>query len=336
MKYLLILLLALSTFSMQAQDTFKVADFSDHYYGKVYIEDTSEVFSKGWVAIYDKKNNKELIKVEAEELAADIHEGKVAANVLQLPYGEQSVIIYEDFNFDGKEDFAIEDGQNSCYHGPSFQIYLAGGQSFEYNEAFTQLAQENCGMFSTDPESKTISTMTKSGCCWHQFSEYKVVNNVPKPVHTVTEDAMHIPYVITTEETREGAKTITTTTTNLDLESTNATLLFAFLVPKNHKRVLLFNDNGLLNYALMDADSSIGFYYPTGLKEDEHFTCNKDKGTLSFQNKDATYTIYETATACGIRVHIKGKDYDWAGGKSTQKGSLAKLMNEQYDNLTNP
>lgn len=336
MKYLLILTAALATFNVQAQDTFTVDDFSDSYYGKVYIEDTSEVFSKGRVAIYDKHTNKELIKVDAEELAADVHNGSISSNILQLPYGEQSVIIYEDFNFDGKKDFAIEDGQNSCYHGPSFQIYLAKGHSFEYNEAFTQLAQENCGMFGTDSVSKTISTMTKDGCCWHQFVEYKVVNNAPKAVNTVTEDAMHIPYVTTTEEKWNGTKMVTTATTSLDMESTNAKLLCSFLIPKNHKRILLFDDNSLLNYALMAADSSIEFYYPTGTTDDEHFTCNKTKGTLSFQNKDATYTIYETGSSCGIKIHIKSKDYDWAGDKSTQKGTLSNLFNEKYDNLEAP
>lgn len=49
--------------------------------------------------------------------------------------------MYEDFNFDGNKDFAIMDGQNSCYHGPSYRIYLAADKGFSFNEAFTRLAR---------------------------------------------------------------------------------------------------------------------------------------------------------------------------------------------------
>lgn len=34
-------------------------------------------------------------------------------------------------------------------------------------------------MFSVDVADKTLSTVTKSGCCWHQFNTYKVVGNRP-------------------------------------------------------------------------------------------------------------------------------------------------------------
>jgi hypothetical protein len=33
----------------------------------------------------------------------------------------KSLIMYEDFNFDGKKDLAICDGQNSSYHLPSLR-----------------------------------------------------------------------------------------------------------------------------------------------------------------------------------------------------------------------
>src|SRR5688572_15488927 len=127
MKNLVCLLMILATTSVVAgQKTFEVQDFSEDYYGKVFLENPTEVFSKGWAAIYQKKTNKQLIKVDSEELVGDTEEEKIKVNIKELPYGEQSVIIYEDFNFDSIKDFAIMDGQNSCYHGPSFQIYLGG------------------------------------------------------------------------------------------------------------------------------------------------------------------------------------------------------------------
>ncbi len=96
------------------------------------------------MAVYERKTKKQLIKVASDELALTLHDGKALANIKSLPYSEQSLIIYEDFNFDGKNDFAISDGQNSCYHGPSFKIYLASPKGFLLSNEFTRLAQEYC------------------------------------------------------------------------------------------------------------------------------------------------------------------------------------------------
>lgn len=63
-------------------------------------------------------------------------------------------MIYEDFNFDGKNDFAIMDGRFSCYGGPSFQVYLATANGFRHSPEFTRLAQEYCGMFEVNPKDK--------------------------------------------------------------------------------------------------------------------------------------------------------------------------------------
>ena len=40
-------------------------------------------------------------------------DGKVRSNIKEIPYGEQSQILYEDYNFDGVPDLALMDGQNS-------------------------------------------------------------------------------------------------------------------------------------------------------------------------------------------------------------------------------
>jgi hypothetical protein len=182
--FILIFLLSKSAIS---QTTFVIDNFSKDYFGKLFIADTTEVFSKGWIAIFDKKSKKQLIKINSDELTFELHKGKVLANIKELPYGEQSQILYEDYNFDGKKDFAIMDGQNSCYHGPSFQIYLATDNGFKQSPEFTKLSQYYCGMFDIDYKTKTIHTMTKSGCCWHQYSEFKVKDNKPYPIKIIEE-----------------------------------------------------------------------------------------------------------------------------------------------------
>src|SRR5690348_15263881 len=82
-----------------AQTVFTVNGFSKDYYGKISISDTAKVSGKGWIAIYDKKTNRQIIKVVSDDLALSLHDGKAIANIKSLPYGEQSLIMYDDFNF---------------------------------------------------------------------------------------------------------------------------------------------------------------------------------------------------------------------------------------------
>jgi hypothetical protein len=322
-----------------AQKTFEVQDFSKDYYGKVFIETPSEVFSKGWVAIYEKKTNRQLLKVNSDELVSrDTEDGKLKANVKELPYGEQSVIIYDDFNFDGIKDFALMDGQNSCYHGPSFQIYLAGKvkSKFVLNRSFTRLAQEYCGMFEVDQKSKKISTMTKSGCCWHQFSEFIVVNNAPKAVKIVEDDATNFPFSNLSTEIRDGQKMVKTSVRTIDLENEDLKVLFSFKT-KTNNRVVLFSYENELHYILINQKESIDFAFPKD-SEQENPTFSLDSKenptTLSFVNKGVTYKIYETAgEKIGVEVSVNGKLSDIPGDPNFKKGNLRQLAGANLTNI---
>ena len=48
---------------------------------------------------------------------------------------------------------------------------------------------KHLGMFAVDKEKKLLHTFDKSGCCWHITEEFSVVNNAPKKVSEVVEDA---------------------------------------------------------------------------------------------------------------------------------------------------
>lgn len=66
-----------------------------------------------------------VLEINSDEFIYELDENfHVKTNVIELPYREQSILIHEDFNFDGIKDLATMDGQFSCYHGASFQIYL--------------------------------------------------------------------------------------------------------------------------------------------------------------------------------------------------------------------
>jgi len=321
------------------QKSFEVQDFSKDYYGKVYIEKPSEVFSAGWVAVYDKKTKRQLIKINSDALTFDEMNGKVKANVLELPYGEQSTIIYDDFNFDGIKDFALMDGQNSCYGGPSFQIYLAGRAkgSFALSKSFTRLAQDYCGMFETNAKEKKLLTSSKSGCCWHQFSEFIVVGNMPKAVKIV-EEKWDFPFNSLSTETWNGKKMVKSVLRTPAFEDGDVKILLSFKTVKNGGEVVLYSYKGELSYMFVNKSGNVEFAYPFDAgQENARFTLDsKENPTqLSFTNKNAIYRIYETGSEkIGVEVSENGKQSEISGDLNTRKGSLRDLTGENLTNVT--
>jgi hypothetical protein len=336
MKTLATILLTILTTLTFAQKSFTVDNFSKDYYGKIQISDTSEVFSKGWVAIYGRKTNNQIIKVISDELALTLHDGKAFANIKSLPYGEQSLIMYDDFNFDGKKDLAICDGQNSSYHLPSFKIYLASEKGFLYSKEFTKLSQEYTGMFNIDTKEKRIYTMAKSGCCWHEFSEFMVVNNKPKAIKIVT-DEQNMPFNTTTEEIWNGKTMAKKSVRTIDTDQEGIEVILSFSIPKNSKQIILYNINDrMLYYALVRKDSTVEFSYPIEAvyqNPDFQYDNTANKLSVTFKNKNATYKVYEQQNELGITINAEGKTSNWVGDINTKKGSLDRLRKVKLDNI---
>jgi hypothetical protein len=209
--FLILVLLFISTISF-AQNKFAIEYFSSNYYCIVYITNSNDEENPGWIAVYDNNTNEELIKIESERIYLDSNDKKAIKIDNILPYKEQSFIIYNDFNFDGAEDFAIEDGHHSCNGLPSYKIFLAENNRFVFSEKFTELAQNYCGMFAVVREKKMLRTELKSGCCYHVYSEFIIDDGAPKLTSKITEDATQgDEYVyITTEKlvNEEWSKTV--------------------------------------------------------------------------------------------------------------------------------
>jgi len=320
--FILIFLLSKIAF---CQTTFIVDNFSKDYFGKLFIADTTEVFSKGWVAIFDKKNKKQLVRINSDELTFELHKSKVLANIKELPYGEQSQIFYEDYNFDGVKDFAIMDGQNSCYHGPSFQIYLATNKGFEQSPEFTKLSQNYCGMFDIDYKTKTIYTMTKSGCCWHQNSEFKVKDNKPYPTKIIEEEMS--PSGITwdyEEQNLVNGKMVKSKYQILALEVDKNNLLLSFEF-ENQKKMKIFKIENILYYVFTDANDKIELLY------NDTFKYSSSENILSFANRHTEYIIYNDK----IIAKTPKKEYNMKAVNNTIFGTLKILIDLKAENLIN-
>ncbi|MDL2283727.1 hypothetical protein LJC19_01070 [Oxalobacter sp. OttesenSCG-928-P03] len=161
-----------------AQTTFRISDASKHYDAEMTVKcGKDECSGPGEVRLFSKKTGKRFQTFHSDDLFFFPEQnGQPSVNVVEL-YGEQSVLIFDDFNFDGHEDLAIRNGNQSGYGGPSYDVYVYNitREKFMPSKELTALAFDNLGMFHVDHERKRLITFSKSGCCWHLRTEYEVV-----------------------------------------------------------------------------------------------------------------------------------------------------------------
>lgn len=201
----IILLLSLNTF---AQYEFEIKDASENFDVKIKTEKCDEYFCEGKTTftLFEKGKEKVFQKFDFENSIIQLGENQEPLANITLLYDQQSALTFDDFNFDGEKDLALNDGNNGGYGSPSYQIYLFSKKDnkFVHDAAFTELAQ-SLGMFEVDAEKKMLFVFSKSGCCWHQTEGYKIEKNKPLKVYEETEDATGGEYVkITTKELVKG------------------------------------------------------------------------------------------------------------------------------------
>lgn len=323
-----------------ATKAYDVGHFSDELRATITVEDSQEVFRPGSVSVYERKSGKRMLHVEASELAFDLEQyGEVAPNVVELPYGRQSVVIYEDFDLDGRRDLAIMDGQSSCYHGPSFQIFVREGKGFKKSRAFTRLAQEEyCGMFQLDRAKKLISTMTKSGCCWHRFETYAVVQRAPVLLESVEDSLVGGSYL---RRVTSGRRASTEHFLLPPEESLSKVLLSFDLAGPRPRHVEVFVTEGYLDYALVvGADRRVEYSQrlharprdPTRKDaEPEPFRWDPAKRELSFQTGAYRYVVHDGEDP-GVTVSHLGKVTFLPAIASSRRGSLQSPLLEELEN----
>ena len=189
----LLICLVLSGPLLSHAATFQINDGSVLYDAQLIVKncDQEECAGSAKIILFKKGNKRVFQTLTSNDLNFYLDKKQQpSVNVIQL-YDEQSPLIFDDFNFDGQQDLAIRNGNESSYGGPSYDVYVFNKtrQQFVMSSALTELAIENLGMFQTDAKRKRIITFAKSGCCFHVTSEYAVIPNKGlKLVHEVTED----------------------------------------------------------------------------------------------------------------------------------------------------
>ncbi len=101
----------------------------------------------------------------------------------------ESAVTVADFNFDGHPDIAIDNDVAGGYGSYGANIFLfdpAQGR-FVYSDGLSTLTASLT--FDLDTKHKLIRTGSKSGCCYHLDTVYRIENNRPVPVSRHIEDA---------------------------------------------------------------------------------------------------------------------------------------------------
>jgi hypothetical protein len=187
-NFALILLLSASAFG---QNSFDLKDASKYFDIKVNVAQCDDGYCSGksTFSFFKKAALKPYQVIDLDNTQIQLSQsGQPLTNITML-YDNQSVVNVGDYNFDGMEDVAICDGPNGSYGGPSYRVYLSSRKEgkFVYSKEFSALGQ-HLGMFGVDPKRKRLSTLDKSGCCYHIAEEFIVVGNKPVKVRSVEEE----------------------------------------------------------------------------------------------------------------------------------------------------
>lgn len=138
--------------------------------------------------VKNAKTKATLLALDLPSIMLNMEGGSLLVNSARL-YDTQGTINVGDFNFDGLDDFAVQIGQEGSYGGPNYAVFLRTANGFVHNQRMSELTIEGLGFFDFDAKTRTLSTFSKSGCCDHWGTQYKVVNNQVVPIR-MTRDAL--------------------------------------------------------------------------------------------------------------------------------------------------
>lgn len=356
-RWSLALWIMLAGLSVSMAQSLSISAFSSNYTASVTlrqpINSGDDYYSGAATITVFNQHHQSVVTVNSDDLFFDLKLGEASSNITELPYGEQSILIYRDMNFDGHKDLALMEGHYGCYGGPSFGIYLADGHGgFHRSDSYSALASDYCGMFQIDEKTQTLATMTKDGCCWHQFNTYAIKQGEPNLVQSVIEDIYTYPYervLITHYQSGNPVKKVVEY--HLDDDVLAKSMVFQFNL-KGHpnKKVIILNNQGRLDYLMLNGDeveysSSLAanrlLQWQGGAQRTDmassrltsSVTFKWQQGRLSFQTGRTIYSIVDDGQRLGVEVKTADQTHFLNGDSQSKKGRLNAIGEHVYKNL---
>jgi len=186
--------LVLLCYPVLAQERFDIKDASRDYDVRVEVAKCAGDICDGKVTftLFKKSKSKPFQIFTLADTSFLLDSKKSPPANKTLLYDEQSALNFGDFNFDGMQDLALCDGKRGGYGMPSYQVYLFSqtANKFIFSPSLSKLVHGvNLGMFEVDAKRRVLTTYSKSGCCFHETDEFSVVNDHPRKILEITEDA---------------------------------------------------------------------------------------------------------------------------------------------------
>jgi hypothetical protein len=197
-------------------------------------------------------------------------------------------------------------------------------------------------MFQVDAKAKRLATMTKSGCCWHQYNTYSVVHHEPSLIESVEESVAPFSRAYVKVQ-KTGKHRSTEWVLAAESDSGIAPILAFDLTGGGHKHVEVFADEGVLDYALVVGSSRrVEFSYELDVLGERRenasdqtppFQWDPSARELSFRNGDVRYIIHDSPERLGVSVHEKGRTVFLEGERKSRRGDLSGLPTKELTNV---
>jgi hypothetical protein len=160
------------------KNTFKITHASKNYSFTIEPSDAKSTQQNVKILVKRVNEDKPLQEIQSASCNYSMNDSTKLPSVNDEK-GIQALIV-NDFNFDGFEDLAVQNGEPvglQATHRYDIYLYSGGKNNFELNKDLTKLAEQ--GMFNVDIPNKQLSIFYVSGCCYHETKKYEVKNNVP-------------------------------------------------------------------------------------------------------------------------------------------------------------
>lgn len=173
----------------------------------------------GQVTIYRKGQKESFQKIAFPMLATN---GLSPENSTKMKAGElvahflADSFVFEDFNFDGREDLAICTGRDGGYDGPSYDIFIFDSKQGKFikNDPLTELTINGyLGLFRVEKKAKRLKAQSKAGCCIHQTDYFKMRGNRPDLVMSIIEQYESDTKLTITTRKKVGGRWVQTSRT---------------------------------------------------------------------------------------------------------------------------
>lgn len=176
--FLLTIITLFAAFAAFGGQTFIIKDASKIYDIKITVDKCSDEVcnEKGTVYLMKKNQTQVFQTFEMEEMYLHL-DSSVALdkNIVEVKRDKIWGIALFDYNFDGIADLSIGNGYYRPYGGTSYDVFLfdKAKNKFVKHKGLTEIETENVSV-DVNKKQKYIEAMTKSGCCWHQITRYRM------------------------------------------------------------------------------------------------------------------------------------------------------------------